>query len=115
VEILSSHLEGVPLLRVRGELDHQTAGQLETALHEVEEGEDKRCILLDVEDLSYMDSGGISVFVRLLKRLESRGWVGLIGCDERIRRLFVITGLASHPHLRFFKDEEEAICGPPPA
>jgi anti-anti-sigma factor len=111
VEIESSHLAGVPLLRLRGELDHGTATKLQAALDEVDEGDATRCIFLDLEHLSYMDSGGVSVFLRLLRKLEARGWVGLIGTDDRIRRLFVITGLANHPHLRFFQGEEEAVCG----
>jgi stage II sporulation protein AA (anti-sigma F factor antagonist) len=111
VEIESSHLAGVPLLRLRGELDHDTATKLQEALDTVEESDAGRCIFLDLEHLSYMDSGGVSVFLRLLRKLEARGWVGLIGTDDRIRRLFVITGLASHPHLRFFQGEEEAVCG----
>jgi stage II sporulation protein AA (anti-sigma F factor antagonist) len=111
VEIESTHLAGAPLLRLRGELDHGTATKLQEALDQVEATEAGRCIFLDLKDLSYMDSGGVSVFLRLLRKLETRGWVGLIGTDDRIRRLFVITGLANHPHLRFFSGEEEAECG----
>lgn len=110
VDVVHSGPYTAPMLRLTGELDHYAAEQFEQALRELVT-ESTHCILLDLTGLEYVDSGGIAAFSRLLRHLERRGWVGIIGMDERVKRLFVITGLASHPRLRFFDSQKEAFCG----
>jgi anti-sigma B factor antagonist len=110
VSLVGPATAGAPMLAVTGELDHDSASGLQDALEQVMTPE-THCVLLDLSDLQYVDSGGIAVFARLVRRLEAKGWVGMIGVRERVKRVLIMTGLADHPHLRFFQSRDEAACG----
>jgi len=52
-------------------------------------------LVVDLADVTYMDSTGLGVFVGLFKQLRANeGDLTLTGMSERLRRLFDITGLA---------------------
>ena len=99
---ISYHL-GVPLLYVKGELDHETASQLRDVIdEELEAG--PSALLLEFSGLSYMDSGGLSLVFETLNRLKNKGWLGLVGANWPVSRLMEITALAEQPGLRVLPD-----------
>ena len=52
-------------------------------------------MIVDLSDVSYMDSTGLGVFVGLFKELKANeGSLILTGMSDRLKRLFDITGLA---------------------
>lgn len=81
-------------VRVVGEIDAYTAPKLRETLFPLSE-KDKRNMLINLEDVVYMDSTGLGVFVGVFKKIRSnRGELKMIGLSARLKRLFEITGLA---------------------
>lgn len=81
-------------LYLQGEIDAFTAQQLrEKLIPLVQQGADTT-ITVDLQDVSYMDSTGIGIFVGALKTsAQSGSKLVLINIPSRIERLFRITGL----------------------
>jgi anti-sigma B factor antagonist len=98
-----SYRLGRPLIYVRGEFDHDTAGILREAINEeLTEGTD--ILLLDFTDLTYMDSGGLSLMFDSVQRFKEPGWLGVVGANAGISRLMEITGLVDHPRFKLLPD-----------
>ena len=79
---------------VAGEIDAYTAPKLrEELLALAEEG--NKSITVNLQDVSYLDSTGLGVFVGLFKQLKEKGGeLKLIQLSDRLKRLFEITGLS---------------------
>ncbi|MBM7663129.1 anti-sigma B factor antagonist [Bacillus mesophilus] len=78
---------------VKGEVDAYTAPQLKDQLVPLAEQKDAN-LSIDLAGVSYIDSTGLGVFIGVLKTTrKSGGSLQLIGLNERVKRLFMITGL----------------------
>lgn len=80
------------VLRLSGELDHDTAGPLRSALDEALAGGPRR-LLLDLHELGFCDSTGINILLR--RRLHADragGSLELAGLCPPVDRIFRITG-----------------------
>ncbi|MCA1057092.1 anti-sigma factor antagonist [Rossellomorea aquimaris] len=81
-------------VKVAGEIDAYTAPKLKETLQPSAETESDKDIVVDLSDVSYMDSTGLGVFVGLFKAINARGGqLKLVGLSNRLQRLFDITGL----------------------
>ncbi|HEY9577371.1 MAG TPA: anti-sigma factor antagonist [Pseudobacillus sp.] len=81
-------------VRIAGEIDAYTAPKFRETVFPYTEKENSN-IVIDLSEVSYMDSTGLGVFVGLFKSLNANGGtLQLVGLSERLRRLFDITGLA---------------------
>jgi anti-sigma B factor antagonist len=81
-------------LVLTGELDHGSAPHLQRALDEAYAAQ-CRHLVIDVTGLAFCDSTGIGVFLGARQALAPReGTVALAGLNERIERIFRLTGLA---------------------
>ncbi|MEL3972881.1 anti-sigma factor antagonist [Rossellomorea oryzaecorticis] len=81
-------------VKVAGEIDAYTAPKLKETLHPSAEAENDKDIVVDLSEVSYMDSTGLGVFVGLFKTINARGGqLKLVGLSDRLQRLFDITGL----------------------
>jgi anti-anti-sigma factor len=97
---------GIRVLAVSGELDLNTAPELERPLEEsLAAGESS--ILIDLAKCDFIDSTGIAVIVRAWQRISQDGKGGegdLVLCcsNEQVQRLLKITGVESsiaiHPN-----------------
>lgn len=77
-----------------GEIDAYTAPKVRDELMKHAEKKGMQ-LVVDLADVTYMDSTGLGVFVGLFKQLRANeGDLTLTGMSERLRRLFDITGLA---------------------
>src|SRR5690606_24998258 len=80
--------------KLAGEIDAYTAPKVKESLHPYAEKSGIN-IIVDLKDVSYMDSTGLGVFVGLFKTLRANdGNLMLTGLSDRLQRLFEITGLA---------------------
>jgi anti-sigma B factor antagonist len=81
------------VLSVKGEVDVYTAPRLREKLVElVSEGHRK--VVVDLEEVDFLDSTGLGVLVGGLKRLRSHGGdLMLVSTQARILKVFEITGL----------------------
>jgi anti-sigma B factor antagonist len=93
----------------RGEVDALTAPQLGRRLLGLAD-EGKTRVVVDLSNVTFMDSTGIGVLLYSLKQLRVRqGGLVLVCPTERIMRPFQITGLVGH--LRIFGSREQALGG----
>ena len=83
----------VAVLELKGELDIAVIDLLADAIAEqMSNGHDH--LVLDVADLRYVDSTGISVFVRSSTRLYERGgWLRLENVGPEVRQVLTLTGV----------------------
>jgi anti-sigma B factor antagonist len=81
------------VLEVGGEIDVYTAPQLRERLIELVEGGQQH-IVVDMEQVEFLDSTGLGVLVGGLKRVRAQdGSLRLVCGQERILKIFRITGL----------------------
>lgn len=84
---------GVSVLTVRGEVDVYTAPRLRERLVEMA-SEGKYRVIVDLEQVDFLDSTGLGVLVGGLKRLRTHdGDLQLVCTQHRILKVFEITGL----------------------
>jgi anti-sigma B factor antagonist len=107
MEVFQASLSGVPLLQIVGDVDHFTAPSLEAAAR-CALALDSGRLLFDLAAVPYLDSAGAGVFLTIDKDMDSKGWVGVIGADSNLLRIFEIVGLLSRPSFRVFARQEEA-------
>ncbi|CEG25368.1 anti-sigma factor antagonist [Bacillus sp. B-jedd] len=79
---------------VNGEIDAYTAPKLREAVFPLSEKDGVKMVI-DLSEVSYMDSTGLGVIVGVFKAVRSHnGEFKLVGLSDRLIRLFEITGLA---------------------
>jgi anti-sigma B factor antagonist len=107
MDVRVSQLGDTPLVEAHGDIDHNNCGSVEMALSSaLDDG--NLVVLLDLRDVTYIDSGGLSVLLSGVRRLRDRGWLGVIGPNTNVRRLLEIVGLLVDPNFRVFGDLGEA-------
>lgn len=99
--------QGVRTISVQGELDLNTAPDLEGPLNEtLESGEGS--VLIDLSACEFIDSTGIALIVRAWQRLESgENGRALVICthNDQVRRVLEITGLELSIPVHSTRDE----------
>jgi anti-sigma B factor antagonist len=100
-DVQSEELEGgVRAFTIRGELDMNTAPELEQALEQAL-ADEEAAIMLDLSSCEFIDSTGIALIVRTWQRLDreggggGKGHVVLCCINTQVRRLLKITGVES--------------------
>jgi len=87
--------DGTWILAVAGEIDVATSPELRRELHQLADREPAG-LVLDLRDVTFIDSSGLGVLVGALKRLreEDRDDILVLeGLQEPVRKVFDITGL----------------------
>jgi anti-sigma B factor antagonist len=83
----------VPVIAVGGEIDVATAPQLRECLHRII-AEGAATVVVDLLDVTFLDSTALGVLVGALKRCrELGGDLHVVVTDPRIVKIFEITGL----------------------
>ena len=81
------------VITVSGEVDIATSPALDAAIATAI-GEEAKQIVVDLTDVSFMDSSGLGVIVRGLKRArEAEIDLDLVISNDRVLKVFAITGL----------------------
>lgn len=95
------------LVTLNGEIDVYTAPNLKDKLLNYTEKEGKH-IQVDLAGTTYLDSTGLGVFINAYKSSEAHGsQLELINANERIVRLFNVTGLNEIIHVSALDSSEE--------
>lgn len=107
-EVHTEELEGgIRTFAVQGELDMNTAPELEEALEEALSG-DGASIMLDLSECEFIDSTGIALIVRAWQQLEGNGSGSgrLVLCcfKPQVERLLKITGVGSSISMHEARD-----------
>jgi anti-sigma B factor antagonist len=102
----------VTFVNVAGELELDTHTGLRETLIRLATAR-RPAIVVNLTEVSYVDSTGLGVLIGGEKRAnEYGGKFGVVCANEKILRLFRMTGL--HRALRIFPSEEEARQGVSP-
>ena len=109
LKIDTEEKDGAALIRLQGEVDVYTAPKLKSTLVDlVDKGNFK--IVVNLEQVDFMDSSGLGVLVGGLKRVRSHeGAIALVCTQENILKIFRITGLVKV--FPIFEEEGRAVDG----
>lgn len=100
---------GIRVFTVHGELDMNTAPELEQAL-DTALADEEAAVMLDLSDCEFIDSTGIALIVRTWQRLDrdagngGKGKFILCCVNHQVRRLLKITGVESSISLHEQRD-----------
>ena len=92
--------DGIAAITVRGELDMNTAPQLERELDEAI-ADEAASVMIDLCECEFIDSTGIALIVRSWQKIdreaggEGQGRLVLCSHNHQVRRLLKITGVES--------------------
>ena len=87
------------VLAVSGELDLASSPALEQELARVERS-DSMIVIIDLRELEFMDSTGLSVVVKAHQRAQETGQrFGLVKGRPQVQRLLTLTGVAERMPL----------------
>lgn len=97
----------VAVVAVSGEVDAATAPQLRQQFDELL-GESQQEFVIDLSQVSFMDSSGLASLVQLFKRVRiGHGDVRLCGLQPEVSRVFELTRL--HRVFDVFPDRAAAV------
>ncbi|PDO10189.1 MAG: anti-sigma F factor antagonist [Candidatus Reconcilbacillus cellulovorans] len=94
LEVELERRRGALIVRLGGELDHHTAGEVRARIDSAMARGDTRDLVLSLKNLTFMDSSGIGVVLGRYRQLARRGG-RLVICDvsPAVLRLFELSGL----------------------
>jgi anti-sigma B factor antagonist len=82
------------IIAVSGELDLASSPALQEELDRVS-GSDAEMLIIDLRELDFMDSTGLSVLVRAHQRAEEQGRrLAMVKGPQQVQRLLSLTGVA---------------------
>ncbi|WP_329281354.1 STAS domain-containing protein [Streptomyces sp. NBC_01451] len=97
-------VDGIRVVTVRGEIDHDVKDVLSEALLSEGGTVAPRRIVVDLSAVTFMDSSGINVFVAAYQQMsDARGWLRIAGAQESVLRVLTLVGVDAfvpcHPTL----------------
>jgi anti-sigma B factor antagonist len=105
---VTDHRCDVAVLHLRGELDAETSEKLRTTLAELLERPVPR-IVVDLTDLKFCDSVGLSAFITSKQVITARGgWLSFAGPSPFLTRLLETVGLSKY--FAIFPEIDDAIA-----
>lgn len=82
------------IVRLKGELDHHTADTVRRRMEEAIEKGNCNHMILNMEQLSFMDSSGLGVILGRYKQITAKGGKLIVcGMNAAVQRLFHMSGL----------------------
>ena len=103
LSVRTDRRNGVTRVALEGELDMATVPVLEEHLVTIEH-DSTRALVLDLRDLTFVDSSGLHAFLNASRRAVENGHrFAIVGVTEATRRLFEMTGTTR------LLDEPEAL------
>jgi len=98
---------GVPVVKIVGSLDHYTISRFRSVITDLV-GRGHKNVVLDLSQVDFMDSGGMSCVIFGLKRLsEMGGRLFLARINPRITRKLEISGFTMMPDKLVLADSVE--------
>jgi anti-sigma B factor antagonist len=105
---VTDHRSDVAVLHLRGELDRDTAIKLHATLADLLERPIPR-IVVDLTDLKFCDSIGLSAFITSKQVIAARGgWLSFAGANPFVTQLMATVGLSRY--FAIFPDVDDAIA-----
>ncbi|MFC4387714.1 anti-sigma F factor antagonist [Gracilibacillus marinus] len=100
-------LENVLVVRLEGELDHHSAAHLKMEWQEQMQKNNSKHVVLNLENLQFMDSSGLGVVLGRYKEVQQIGGEMVVcSISNAVKRLFDLSGLFKIVRL----EENEAFA-----
>ena len=94
MHIRFKHQSDVTTAYLAGELDHHTAGQVKDALDEMIKKHQDANLVLDLKNLSFMDSSGLGMILGRYKMLKTYGnQMYVKNANQQIEKVFNVSGI----------------------
>ncbi|MFO7721862.1 MAG: STAS domain-containing protein [Bacteroidales bacterium] len=106
MEITISKSGSVEIVELSGRIDATNSGELEKALTKSIEGGASK-LLIDLENLEYISSSGLRVFLLIAKMLEKKGKIALCKMQSQVEQIFTISGF--NTIFPIFAHREDAV------
>ena len=104
--VISDETSDLPIVSIVGEIDLSSAPGAYSTMWRTS-GNGKRSLIINLEDLDFMDSSGLQALLRLREKLRTREQrVLLVGAKPPIEKLFRLTGFDQL--FQLFPDANEA-------
>lgn len=95
----SEQTAAIAVVKVAGEVDVSSIAHLDQELVALTDAGEKR-IIVDLSAVEFIDSTGLGVIVKSLKEVrDNGGWLRVVAQNDRVTKIFVITGLDSEVEL----------------
>src|SRR6185437_4764362 len=95
IDLISEKVDGVPVVRVSGRIDMETAKLLEEACKSWI-GQGERFLILDLTNVRYISSWGLRCILGVGKALgQNRGQLLTCGLNATVKEVFQISGFDS--------------------
>ncbi len=108
LQLITQEVDGHAVVRLKGELDIATVDDLRDDLRKARHAYGEH-VILDLTDLEFMDSKGLSVIVGCHKAVTANGGsLALVAPRPIVRRTLEITGLSGR--LPVFDSVEDAVA-----
>nr|WP_221378177.1 STAS domain-containing protein [Actinoplanes polyasparticus] len=105
---VTDHRSDIAVLHLRGELDSDTANQLHATMADLLERPVPR-IVVDLTDLKFCDSVGLSTFITSKHVITARGgWLSFAGANPFLSQLMETVGLSRY--FAIFPEVDDAIA-----
>lgn len=99
----------ITICALEGEVNINTSPELRKKFMSIIEANEKK-ILIDLTNVSYLDSSGLATFIEILQRLKKiNGRLRFCNINERVRNILEITKLVNL--FEIFESREEALKG----
>lgn len=83
------------LVRLSGEMDHYSAGGIRRELDDVLRDVTIRKMILDMRDMTFMDSSGIGVILGRYRILHQRqGKMAVMNMNPQVEKVFNLSGMS---------------------
>ncbi|WP_307627071.1 STAS domain-containing protein [Streptomyces turgidiscabies] len=87
-------VDGVRVVTVRGEIDHDVKDILSEALLSKDDSVAPQRIVADLIGVTFMDSSGINVFVAAHREVRNaQGWLRIVGAQGPVLHILQLVGL----------------------
>lgn len=91
-----------------GELDHHSAEEVRVKIDDRIDRDNIKSLIMNFNDVTFMDSSGIGVVIGRFKKLQGRGGkVCVIEVNSRVDKVFKLSGL--YKIINSYENLEEAI------
>lgn len=96
------------VLYLHGRLESYHVDEIENEIKRIIDAESHYHIVLNLQDIDYVSSSGIGLFVTIMNILKQRGYsFGICSLNSPVKRIMEIVEISSLLHI--FKDETEAV------
>jgi len=108
MEINLREKENILLMDVNGEVDLYNAPEIKEVIKEQIDN-NKRQIIINLDEVSYIDSSGIGALISSLSNLKKiGGGLKIINVHDSVKKVFELTKLTSF--FEIYDNEDEAVA-----